>query len=252
MTIKKTILVTGATGSIGGAAAIALVKGGAKVVLLGRKLDKLKARTHRIHTELSEAGINFSKNDIETLVIDFADMNSVRGAAADAMNRFNEINGLILSVGAIIQKGPNILPNGHEAMFATNVMGPFLFTQLLIKRFEKSAGKLSSFGLSTFYDCKFKESRFSEISFSGSWWQACRFEQEDYFFVRFPSSVFIDTQFTKCRLQKAIFRAATFIRCTFESCNLADAVFHKARFIETRWIDTDINQAANLEEVRYD
>ncbi len=40
---KKTILVTGATGSIGGAA---------KVVLLGRKLDKLKARTHRIHTEL--------------------------------------------------------------------------------------------------------------------------------------------------------------------------------------------------------
>ena len=140
MTNKKTILVTGATGSIGGAAAIALVKGGAKVVLLGRKLDKLKARTHRIHTELSEAGINFSKNDIETLVIDFADMNSVRSAASDAMNRFTEINGLILSVGAIIQKGPNILPNGHEAMFATNVMGPFLFTQLLIKRFEESTG----------------------------------------------------------------------------------------------------------------
>jgi uncharacterized protein YjbI with pentapeptide repeats len=119
-------------------------------------------------------------------------------------------------------------------------------------RFEKSDGKLSSFGLSTFYDCKFKESRFSEISFSGSWWKACRFEHEDYDFVRFPSSVFIDTQFTKCRLQKAIFRAATFIRCTFDNCDLTDAVFHKARFIETQWIETDINQAANLEEVRYE
>ena len=61
---KQTILIAGATGSIGGAAAIALVKEGARVVLLGRKLDKLKARTHRIHTELSEAGINYCKNDI--------------------------------------------------------------------------------------------------------------------------------------------------------------------------------------------
>ena len=119
-------------------------------------------------------------------------------------------------------------------------------------KFEMTVGELSSFGLSTFNDCKLQGSRFSEISFSGSWWHACRFEQEDYFFVRFPSSVFIDTQFVGCRLQKAIFRAATFIRCCFESCTLDDAVFNKARLIDTKWIDTDINQAANLEEIRYD
>ncbi|MCP4265684.1 MAG: pentapeptide repeat-containing protein, partial [Candidatus Brocadiaceae bacterium] len=91
-----------------------------------------------------------------------------------------------------------------------------------------------------------------EVSFSGTWWRACQFEQEDYFFVRFPSSVFIDTQFVDCRLQKAIFRGATFIRCRFENCKLDDAVFHKARLIDTQWIDTDIRQAATLEEVRYD
>ncbi|MFQ5715134.1 MAG: pentapeptide repeat-containing protein [Candidatus Scalinduaceae bacterium] len=119
-------------------------------------------------------------------------------------------------------------------------------------KFEKTVGELSSFGLSTFYDCKLRGSRLSEVSFSGSWWHGCRFEQEDYFFVRFPSSVFIDTQFVGCRLQKAIFRAATFIRCSFESCTLDDTVFHKARLIDTKWIDTDINQAANLEGIRYD
>ena len=119
-------------------------------------------------------------------------------------------------------------------------------------KFEKTVGELSTFGLSTLYDCELRGSRFSEVSFSGSWWNACRFEQEDYFFVRFPSSVFIDTQFVGCRLQKAIFREATFIRCSFERCTLDDAVFHKARLIDTKWIDTDINQAANLEEVRYD
>jgi len=74
------------------------------------------------------------------LAIDFSDMESVRLAAADAMNRFPVIHGLILSTVALVQNGPNILPNGHELMFATNVMGPFLFTQLLLERMQQSDG----------------------------------------------------------------------------------------------------------------
>jgi NAD(P)-dependent dehydrogenase (short-subunit alcohol dehydrogenase family) len=46
----------------------------------------------------------------------------------------------VLSAGVLIQNGPNLLPNGHEAMFATNVMGPFLFTLLLLGRMEQSDG----------------------------------------------------------------------------------------------------------------
>ena len=61
-------------------------------------------------------------------------------AAAEAMNRFPKIHGLILSAVALVQDGPNVLPNGHELMFATNVMGPFLFTQLLIEWLEQSDG----------------------------------------------------------------------------------------------------------------
>ena len=67
-------------------------------------------------------------------------MESVSLVAAEAMNRFPKIHGLILSAVALIQNGPNILPNGHEVMFATNVMGPFLFTQLLVGRMEQSDG----------------------------------------------------------------------------------------------------------------
>jgi NAD(P)-dependent dehydrogenase (short-subunit alcohol dehydrogenase family) len=76
-------------------------------------------------------------------VIDFSDMESVRIAAAEAMNRFPKIHGLILSAVApiaLVQNGPIILPNGHEVLFATNVMGPFLFTQLLIERMQQSDG----------------------------------------------------------------------------------------------------------------
>lgn len=73
-------------------------------------------------------------------MVDFSDMESVRRAAREALARFPTIDGLILSVGAYLEHGPNILPSGHEAMFATNVMGPFLFTELLSERMQRSHG----------------------------------------------------------------------------------------------------------------
>ena len=133
MTDKQTILIAGATGNIGGGAVVALAKRGARVVLLGRKLERLDARADSIRVALSKAQIDYQDTDIATLTIDFSDMESVRLAAGEALSRFPMVNGLILSAVVHIQNGPNILPNGHEVMFATNVMGPFLFTQLLLK-----------------------------------------------------------------------------------------------------------------------
>jgi len=140
MTNKQTILITGATGNIGGGAAVALAKRGASVVLLGRELETLEARAESIRAALSEAQINYQDTDIATLVVDFSDMESVKHAAAEAMNRFPKIHGLILSAVALIQNGPTIPPSGHEVMFAANVMGPFLFTQLLLERMQQSDG----------------------------------------------------------------------------------------------------------------
>ncbi len=137
---KKTILIAGGTGNIGKPTALALVKRGTRVVILGRNPDKLKARVKRFHIALSEAKIDYQKSDVEMLAIDFSDMDSVRFAAAEALNRFPVIDGLILSVVTTDYNGPTILPSGHEMMFATNVMGPFLFTRLLIDRLLKSKG----------------------------------------------------------------------------------------------------------------
>lgn len=142
MTNKQTFLVAGATGNIGGASALALAKRGARVVLLGHKIETLEARANSIRDALSEASIEFQDADAATLVIDFADMDSVRSSAAEALNRFPVINGLVLSVVTLQQNGPNILPNGHEVMFATNVMGPFLFTQLLLERLQQTNGMI--------------------------------------------------------------------------------------------------------------
>jgi len=110
------------------------------VVLLGRRLETLETRADSIRVTLSKAQIDYHDTDIATLVIDFSDMESVKLAAKEAMNRFPKIHGLILSVGTLIQNGPTILPSGHEVMFATNVMGPFLFIKLLLERMQQSDG----------------------------------------------------------------------------------------------------------------
>jgi NAD(P)-dependent dehydrogenase (short-subunit alcohol dehydrogenase family) len=140
MTSQQTILIAGATGNIGRATTVALAKRGARVVMLGRSADKLESKVDQIRNELSEAQIEIQDTDIATLVVDFADMDSVKLAAAEAMKRFARIDCLVLSVGSLIQGGPNILPSGHEVMFATNVLGPFLFTELLLGRLEESDG----------------------------------------------------------------------------------------------------------------
>jgi NAD(P)-dependent dehydrogenase (short-subunit alcohol dehydrogenase family) len=86
MAQKQTILVAGATGSIGYSAILALAKRDARVVLLGRKADKLRSRADSIRDALTDAGVEHEVTDIATLVIDFSDMDSVR-AAADAIFR---------------------------------------------------------------------------------------------------------------------------------------------------------------------
>jgi NAD(P)-dependent dehydrogenase (short-subunit alcohol dehydrogenase family) len=136
----QTILIAGATGNVGGGAALALARRGARVVLLGRRIEALEGRADRIRAALCEAQSEGQDTDISTLAVDLADMESVRRAAAEALERFPAIHGLVLSAVALVQHGPHILPSGHELMFATNVMGPFLLTQLTLERMQRSDG----------------------------------------------------------------------------------------------------------------
>ncbi len=109
---------------------------GVHVVMLGRDPVKLGTRADAIRTEQTATDNDVSR--IETVTVDFSDMDSVRATASDILDRYPVIDALVLSVVALIQGGPNVLANGHEVMFATNVMGPFLFSQLLLDRLRES------------------------------------------------------------------------------------------------------------------
>ncbi len=112
------------------------------------------------------------------------------------------------------------------------------------------ASKLSSFAMGNFDKTLLDNSNMSEVSFIGSIWKDCTIKDSKWFFVRLPSCLFINTKFINCELKKVIFRAATFINCSFESCDLTDSVFHNAYLKGSPFIDTDINQAANTNNMK--
>lgn len=135
---QQTVLIAGATGNIGFAAAVALAKRGVRVVLLGRREEKLRAKAEQLTTRVSNVDGQTREQAVELLVVDLADLRSVRRAADEAMQRFAAVDGIVHSVGVFLLGGPRVLANGPEAMFVTNVLGPFVFTELLVERMAES------------------------------------------------------------------------------------------------------------------
>jgi len=126
-----TIVLTGATGAIGGAAAGALSTGGHKLVLLGRDSKRL--------AELSQSlSRSATGSTIDTIPCDLSSVGSVRSAASEINARLSRIDALVHSA-AVFVPDRRLTPDGLELMLATNHLGPFLLTNLVLERLRSSA-----------------------------------------------------------------------------------------------------------------
>ncbi len=131
--MKKIILITGVTGSLGKATATELAKNGCHVILLSRNSDKLP----KVKTEIAgETG----NSDIETVVADLSEPGSIRNAVTEIKSRHTSLNGLI-NVAAIFKSQRVENSEGYEYMFATNHLGPYILTNELLDLLK--AGKPS-------------------------------------------------------------------------------------------------------------
>lgn len=124
MTHKKTVLVTGATGAIGKATAMELVKNNCQVILLGRNAEKL----NKVKSEITAST---DKTDIDIVIADLGEPASIRKATTELKKKYTAINALI-NVAAIFKKERAVNSQGHELMFATNHLGPFVLTNELL------------------------------------------------------------------------------------------------------------------------
>lgn len=129
--INKIVAVTGVTGSIGKATAIELAKRGCHVILLARDTSKLTA----VRDDIIKATGN---KYIETVTIDLSEPKSIKRAVAEIRSKHNSINALV-NVAAIFKPKREENSEGHEYMFATNHLGPFMLTNQLLDLLKKGA-----------------------------------------------------------------------------------------------------------------
>lgn len=128
----RRVLVTGVSvGGLGHHTALELARRGATVVLAGRTPDKLVEARAAIRAEVPGA-------DLEQVVVDLADLTSVRSAAAE-VPRLGALDLLVHNAG-VMAPPHRRTADGLELQLATNHLGPFLLTGLLLPHLVAGTG----------------------------------------------------------------------------------------------------------------
>jgi NAD(P)-dependent dehydrogenase (short-subunit alcohol dehydrogenase family) len=145
----KIIIITGGNSGIGKAASIQLAQFGAKVVLACRS----KERGAQAVDEVRHAA---STTQVELIQVDMSSQDSIRHFVDEFNSRYERLNVLIHNAANFdhAQKKPVFSSDRLEIVFATNHLGPFLMTHLLLDVLKASAPSriitVASKGLITF------------------------------------------------------------------------------------------------------
>ena len=134
----KRFLVTGVTSGLGAGIARELAAHGAEVVLAARSEEKLAATVADIEHRVRAPRLR-------QVVLDLADLGSIRRAAAQA-SRLGPIDVLVNNAGVMATPYHRTV-DGFELQLATNHLGPFALTGLLLPQLVASgAGRVVSTG----------------------------------------------------------------------------------------------------------
>ena len=126
----KTALVTGANTGLGFHIALELARAGARVLLACRDGDKAAEARRKIADEVQGADTAF-------VALDLQDMDSIR-AAAETVQGEGRLDILVNNAGIMVP--PLRLAMGVESQFATNHLGHFALTGLLLDKLRAEGG----------------------------------------------------------------------------------------------------------------
>ena len=127
----KTVLITGATGGIGLAAAVAMARQGAHLVLVGRN------QTRGLDA-ISEIRRRAGSDRAEFLRADFSSLAEVRRLALVLVAEDRPLHVLVNNAGTM-NTSRKLTIDGFEEMFAVNHLAHFLLTRLLLPRLQACA-----------------------------------------------------------------------------------------------------------------
>ncbi len=121
----RSIIVTGANSGIGWHTALELARAGAEVTVAARSLAKAEDAVARIRAEVPGSRL-------QTGVLDLTDPGSVDAFARERLRTAPAIDTLVNNAGVMALPRRESSVDGHERQFATNVLGPFRLTGLLL------------------------------------------------------------------------------------------------------------------------
>lgn len=130
----KVIIITGANSGIGKAASIQLAKLGATVVMAVRSRE----RGESAREEVQKAA---GRTNVDLLRVDMSSRASIVAFVDAFHQRYDRLDVLIHNAANfdLTRKEPVLTPDGFESIFATNHLGPFLLTRLLLDKLIASA-----------------------------------------------------------------------------------------------------------------
>ncbi|KAJ3404088.1 hypothetical protein HDV05_007361, partial [Chytridiales sp. JEL 0842] len=138
-------IVTGASAGIGYATARSLFIGGAHVICACRNKSKALAAIENMNSEASEMSSNATAaGKLDFMYLDTANLNTVRQFAKEFLERNLPLHLLINNAGiaSFTSLPPSV--DGFELQFATNHLGHFLLTNLLLPVLKATAESLSA------------------------------------------------------------------------------------------------------------
>lgn len=127
----KVCLVTGANSGLGKAISTGLAGLNARVVMVCR--DRFRGEAAR-----SEVVSATGSEQVDLIVGDLSDLQDVREIAEEFRRRHRRLD-VLVNNAAVFLPERRTTPDGVEAMFATNHLGPFLLTNLLLDMLRASA-----------------------------------------------------------------------------------------------------------------
>lgn len=130
--VQKHVIITGANSGIGKAASLQFAAAGHTVIMACRHVKRSQAVQKEI---ISKTG----NNKVVLMELDASSMDSIRQFCQAFASKFDKLD-ILVNNAAYFNHGEDyrLSADSIELTFATNVLGPFLLTKLLMPQLEKS------------------------------------------------------------------------------------------------------------------